>query len=488
MTSVVLREGQSYPLDQNGLNVPGLEGPVNMSGVNELLAATFLPVQFDRDGAEGGMRDEDVDPDEAETEPDGRRHVVSLSRNGREIQVGNLVGAFALPCGLQVEILPKVGPDCPGSARLSLRRMWSYAMDLALREHDQTATVEIERTLPLHEWLLKRFVEQLNGLVAKGLRSHYVEQEDNLLTLRGRLIIGENIRRNAFAAHRFYCRFDEFSLNRPENRLIRSALDVVVRETSQHHTRKRAAGLRERMHEIPVSHNVTADFAAWRTDRSMAHYQEIRQTCEWLLQRQSSAPVGGAKEAWGRVVRMNDVFERYVTRWLSERGNNEFRVFGQGPRAIDGTKVLARASNGNGTPIHTMRPDIVIRGADKNIRGADKNAVAVLDVKWKAIDSRKPFSREDLYQLFAYAQHWLGENADEQVGNATRVIAAVYPCPDQQEGADLATYDFPSFPHVKLRRIYFRVPTPSDTAWNEGIVGCGPQNPIEWIVDKGDGR
>ncbi len=456
--SFSLKEGHRYPLCDGELCTENSLHKLKKFAVDELLAATFLPAAMGREEADGGFDDADIDPDEAEAEPNGYRHVVSLGRNGKVLHVGNLVGAFVLPCGAQVEIVPKVSPADPHpvAARLSLRRMWSYAMDLALRDHSQTADVEIERDLPIHEWLLRRFMTQATNLVAKGLRSQYLEEQDNLLTMRGRLLVGENIRRNAFAAHRFVCRFDEFSLNRPENRLIRSALDVVARETSKTETGKMALALRERMHEIPPSKNVSADLAAWRNDRTMFHYREIRQTCEWLLQRKSSTPVGGTKQAWGRVVRMNDVFERYVVRWLSENSGSGFHVVGQGRGSHEGTMPLATADDGRNTAIHTMRPDMVLRGEPPC-----NKAIGVYDVKWKITDRSKPFSREDLYQLFSYAKHWLPDGG---------CVGAIYPTADKEAAAE--KYQFPNFRNLKLHKIYFRIPQISccSTRWDEGPV------------------
>lgn len=459
---LVLREGETMAVDRlcvgDGQTAKALAEELTKVSVQRVLldlahGSRAAPLPSDPE--------EDADDDVGEFRP-----VVTWARYPSLIQVGNLVGSFNLPSGRQVEILPKVAPASDQQARASLRRMWSYAMDLALREDNAAAGMEAERDLPLHEWLLQRFVQQLDRLIAKGLRSHYVEEEDNLLTLRGRLMVGENIRRNAFAANRFVCRFDSFSLNRPENRLIRSALDVVVRITTQHDTRKRAAALRELMHEIPASGHIHADFAAWRSDRSMANYREIRQTCEWLLFRRAAVPVRGSHEAWGRLVRMNDVFERYVTRWLAEKCDPAFQLSGQAHPDGDGERVLALQGN---RALHSMRPDIVIRQGNRN--------VAVLDVKWKISKGNKPVSREDLYQLFAYASHWLADTTAAQPAIdqplRPKLIAAVYPAvltEELEKGVTSQEFYFNKIENLRGFRLHFCVPTQNGGNWVEGFI------------------
>jgi 5-methylcytosine-specific restriction enzyme subunit McrC len=402
--------------------------------------------------------DDDDNDDQQETRP-----VVRWAEPGKLIRVDNLVGSFTLPSGQQVEILPKLAVVDPKAARQSLQRMWSYAMDLNLREDQQTAGVMVEANLPLHEWLLERFVRELNALINKGLRSHYVAEQDNLMTLRGRLDVSRNIRQNAFAAHRFYCIFDILSLNRPENRLLRSAIDVVVRMTSQADTRKKAAVIRDLLHEIPPSQHIHADFAAWRSDRSMLNYREIRQTCEWLLLRQSAAPVRGQQAMFGRLVRMNDVFERYVTRWLAEKIDTGFQVEGQARFSNAGEKILALRGN---TVLHSMRPDILIRKTDGQY-------VAVFDVKWKRPRADKIISREDFYQLYAYATHWLTGRGEE---DPKTTIAVIYPSVDDKDPT-LAPFRFPQAANVAGYAFHFRLPHfDAPTGWTEGFFSLDSSN------------
>jgi len=397
--------------------------------------------------------DNEHEADEFEPQSVGRR--IAERRQNGSIVIGNLVGSVTLISGLgdsvQIEILPKVS-DCGNSTDAggaALKRMWLFAHDLRDHRDGRQADVDKEASLTLHEWLLSRFVADLRRLVSRGLRGAYVETEDNLSTLRGRLMVAGNIRRNAFAAHKLLCRFDEFSVNRPENRLIRAALECVIAFTEVEDTRKHALGLRAVLHEIPISSNIRADFAAWRSDRSMLHYGEIRQTCDWLLNRALATPISGKHRIFGRLVRMNDVFERYVGRWLAAK-------------SAPGVRVDISKSEGewlvNGETIrHQLVPDIRVTNSKDAI-------VAVLDTKWKKlVADNKPVSREDLFQLFAYGTHFFCTD--------DRVLAGVYPTINQNE--TVLKFKFRKLADVLCFRLPFLLPTRHGDRWVEGFIVDG---------------
>jgi len=357
-----------------------------------------------------------------------------------------------------VEVLPKIAHGNEEDDRAGLRRMWEYACELNLREEEQANEAD-DAKMPLHEWLIQRFLKQVEQLVARGIRAHYLEEEDNLLTVRGRLSVQENLRQNTHAPHRFYCRFEEFSPNRPENRLIKSAILAVRAHTQVPDTRRRAAHLAEWLHEVPVSPGVSRDFSLWRTDRLMTHYLEIRPTCEWILRCQSASPVAGLQSMIGRFVRMNDVFERYVTRWMQETMQGNYQVLGQS----EGESTLPLCKDTHDRPEYQMRPDIRVVCCS----ASQKDCVAILDAKWKPSNKDgKLASGGDLYQMFAYASHWLSGSDYE---DTPRLIGLIYPTTNERETSH--TFSYPKLAHVTGRVLRFHLPRrTTDGRWREGFL------------------
>jgi 5-methylcytosine-specific restriction endonuclease McrBC regulatory subunit McrC len=406
---------------------------------------------------------EDVENEDAlddERDEDNRVYLARPTRNGG-LAIKHLVGSATLQWQpsdnlppVAVEVLPKITHGNDEDDRAGLRRMWEYACDLNLREEEQVNEADDAR-MPLHEWLIQRFLQQVEQLLARGIRAQYVEDEGNLLAVRGRLSIQENLRQNVHAPHRFYCRFEEFSPNRPENRLIKSAILAVRAQTQVPNTRRRAAHLVEWLHEVPSSYDVSRDFTLWRTDRLMTHYLAIRPTCEWILRSQSASPVAGVQSMIGRFVRMNDVFERYVTRWLQERCRGDYRVFGQG----EGTSTLPLCRDMHGRELYPMRPDIRIT--------RHSHCVAILDAKWKSSrDDGKLASGGDLYQMFAYASHWLNGFDHE---SEPRLIGLIYPATN--DGEISYAFSYPKLDGVTAMALRFHLPRrTANGQWCEGFL------------------
>ena len=428
MIKLILHEGASYRLVELRQMMLQTDPSLAESTANDLARETqrllvelpLTTVAFDPSFSTEDSRADDETDEEADSYGSLARY---HPRHGG-IQLRHLVGSGVVKSDLatiQLEILPKVSQrDDPDAGRAALLRMWSYAADLNLRDNEVTAQMQ-DAALPIHEWLIQRFLEQLDRLLARGVRAHYIEEEDNLATVRGRLSIRDNLRQNAFAPHRFYCRYEAFSPNRPENRLIRRTIAKIQARTQITATRKRAAALAEWLHEIPPSTDIGRDFSLWRTDRLMTHYQEIRPTCEWILRERAPTPTAGTQALFGRFVRMNDVFERYVTRWMQERLQGNHRV--DGPReGHNRSKELCSSVRGHKG--HSMLPDILIHSLD----APSQACMAVLDAKWKmGRPDNKVASREDFYQMYAYASHWLRQSPSGEQSSSGSLIGLVYP-------------------------------------------------------------
>lgn len=482
MISLVLHEGARYRPDDltqlllDGDAALGEEGARKLAKkVQEQLIS--LPLSSVVLGNSPISEDSEADDLDSDAEDDQGVSLATQTRQGG-IRLRHLVGSGSLQSEfgpVQLEILPKVTPgDDQEASRAGLLRMWTYAADLNLRENPNTASMQDVR-MPLHEWLIRRFLDQVDRLLARGIRAHYVEEEGNLATVRGRVLVRDNLRQNAFAPHRFYCRYEAFTPDRPENRLIRRAIDRIRARTQDADNRKRAAALSEWLHEIRPSNNVARDFKLWSKDRLMTHYQEIRPTCEWILLERAPTPTAGRQALFGRFVRMNDVFERYVTRWMQERMTQGHTVAGPG-EGRDATRILCASRLG--LVGHQMRPDIRVH----QLRGRSRHCTAVLDAKWKkARDDGKIASREDFYQMYAYASHWLRNQAGEAAPSPDSLIGLVYPSVNPRDAS--VPFEFSELGHqVRGAALKFLLPQfDGHQVWKEGFLLNGLDAHPAWL-------
>ena len=70
------------------------------------------------------------------------------------------------------------------------------------------------------ELIAKLFADEAEQLIAGGLHRAYQEKQENLSTVRGRIDFSEELRLNSFMRHKTYCRYDELTLDIPENQVI----------------------------------------------------------------------------------------------------------------------------------------------------------------------------------------------------------------------------------------------------------------------------
>ena len=91
--------------------------------------------------------------------------------------------------------------------------------------HIQTKSACLKAAhMPLLKVFIGEFLRATERVVKRGLRSDYVARRGNVFALRGKLQMAAHLRRNLCQRDRFFCEFDEFSSDRPENRLLHSAL------------------------------------------------------------------------------------------------------------------------------------------------------------------------------------------------------------------------------------------------------------------------
>jgi hypothetical protein len=184
----------------------------------------------------------------------------------RCLKLDNYVGVLETPCGTCLEILPKHKEElaCITTTRILLRKMITTAYDVKPREADQAA-LELYQDLPLSEWVMRCFLDALDILVKRGIRSDYERIEEVEPFLRGQLDLVKQLRQPPGRQHLFHVRYDVLSPNRPENRLLKSALIKVARHVRDPGAWRLAQELREWLHEIPESKHIGPDFHRWQS-------------------------------------------------------------------------------------------------------------------------------------------------------------------------------------------------------------------------------
>lgn len=357
---------------------------------------------------------------------------LSQLRGRRAVRVASFVGVIRAPDGYQIEVLPKVAKAIGGGDDEARKLLIEMLRCLGGFRHIQTDSAKLMATrMPLLEVFIGEFLRAVEHLVKRGLRSDYSPQQDNLFALRGKLQMATHLRQNLCRRDRFFTEFDEFSPDRPENRLLHAALlRALAWATSQTH-QQLARELCFVFSEVPVSQHPSADFQRVRLDRGMAHYDGAIAWARLILEDESPLTGAGGHRAPSLLFPMEAVFETFVAKHLARQLRREFTL-----RAQVSSLSLVRHLEQNW---FRLKPDLLVQRSKVN--------QIVLDTKWKLIDGMKAtgsgkygLDQSDFYQLHAYGQNYLDGNGD---------VVLIYPKTDTFNKA-LPVFEFPRSSGLRL--------------------------------------
>lgn len=318
-------------------------------------------------------------------------------RNGH-LHATNHVGIVEASRRTSVVILPKVDLATPDPTRektkavfLTMLRDWR---GLREAQFPEASIRDLER-FEMWEAFYYLFLRSVVRLAQRGLARRYRTVENDLPFLRGRIRFPEHLRRNAVNRARFFVAYDEFSANRPANRLIRTTLDRLAARAKRPRNLQLLHGLRTVFADIPPSAQPEVDWERRLVDRSMRHYGEVLPWVRLLLFHHGLATFAGKHRNRALLFPMEEVFEDFVTASF-RRHPSGFGVYDQGPQ-----RPLVETPDGKG--LFYMKPDISLLSG-----GAP---AFILDAKWKRLtapaeDPKLGIVQSDLYQLFAYGKQY----------------------------------------------------------------------------------
>lgn len=350
------------------------------------------------------------------------------------VQVSSYVGVIRAPSGYQIGVLPKVAKAKSNDVDDDEARHLLIEMLCCLGEfrHIQTQSALLAaKRMPMLEVFIGEFLRAVEHVVKRGLRSDYNSRQDNLFALRGKLQIAAHLRHNLCRRDRFFTAFDEFSPNRPENRLLHAALLRALSWTALYTHQQLARELCFVFADVPVSTQTSVDFQRVRPDRGMAHYDGALAWARLILQDESPLTGTGGHHAPSLLFPMEVVFEAFVVKHLARQLKTPFTL-----RTQVSSLSLVRHIEQNW---FRLKPDLLVREGQQNC--------VVLDTKWKLIDSQQAtgskkygLSRTDFYQLYAYGQNYLNGRGD---------LVLIYPG-TVDFNMPLPVFDFPNSESLRL--------------------------------------
>ncbi|WP_052321378.1 McrC family protein [Ralstonia sp. A12] len=381
-------------------------------------------------------------------------------RGRRAVQVTSFVGVVRAPDGFQIEVLPKVGKVIGGGAVEARQLLLDMLWCLNGFRHIRTDRAKVAAAhMPLLEVFIGEFLLSVEHVVKRGLRSDYTSRQGNLVSLRGKLRMAPHLRENLCRADRFFTEHDEYTPNRPENRLLHAALRRVLALSTSQANQQFARELCFVFAEIAPSNLPDRDFQCVRLDRGMSYYNDALAWARLILDEESPLTGIGRHRAPSLLFPMEAVFEAFVAKHIA----------GQLIRPLH-LKAQARSHHlvrHCGQDWFRLKPDLLVQDATRD--------VLVLDTKWKLLESLKAngtakygLAQSDFYQLQAYGQSYLEGKGD---------VVLIFPRTASFD-KPLPVFEFPKTTELRLWVLPFclktrRLVTPVEAPFLGRFEGAG---------------
>lgn len=307
----------------------------------------------------------------------------------RRLRFINLVGVIQL-ASVRIEILPKLEIDSESEEknREALLNMLVVTKTFPVQIHESTFGQLAKADL------LQIFAEVYTKLLLKevrrGIYKEYKIEQENSETLKGRLLVTEQVQRNAFMPIRAYCEFDTFQEDIRLNRIFKSALKLIIPHLKRSGVRSDALFIMNLLQNVDEGKISKTDLDKVKFNRQNKRFENIFKIAKMILLQEMTTSRYNNQTSFSILFEMNMLYEAYIEKclhYLTLEKNIE--VFSQHDRK----HLLINIKSGKENI--KLKPDFYLVSPDDEI---------IIDTKWKNVahEGRLLYSQADLYQMYAY--------------------------------------------------------------------------------------
>ena len=254
--------------------------------------------------------------------------------------------------------------------------------------------------------LVRLFTDRLIDAVRHGLPRRYINHEEDLPSLRGRLDVVRQFTTLAASPWRLACRYDALSPDVLLNRVMKAAVQHLRRFARRTETQRRLAELAFAYAEVGDFPSRYVPWAQLCLDRTDRRWGPLVRLARLLLEGDYQTTSSGLVTGTALLFDMGRLFEAYVAKVLQRamRGH-AFQIIAQGGRRYCMAEIDADGQRGR--EHFQTRPDILVKlGSETRM---------VIDTKWKRLvpraeEARRGISQSDIYQMMAYARLYESAN------------------------------------------------------------------------------
>ena len=274
----------------------------------------------------------------------------------------------------------------------NLYYMLSYAFHLLNEQgYKNLATEDFRNAGDLCAAIL---IRGISYQLKRGLGREYISETDTISAIRGKIEITESIKNQSMIRSQMVCTYDEFSVDSPLNRIIKSTVMVLLKADITPQRKKDLRKLMVYFADVSVVDVHSINWAV-KYNRNNQTYRLLVTICQLVIKGLLQTKSDGS-------VKMMDFLDEQRMCRLYEKFILEYYKKHYYPQ------ITARASqidwaldDGIGTMLPTMQSDIMLSCNDKTL---------IIDAKYYAHTTQVQYDvhtlhSNNLYQIFTYVKN-----------------------------------------------------------------------------------
>lgn len=277
-----------------------------------------------------------------------------------------------------------------------------YMLAYACRVHVPVNKHNIiaEKFENIYELLARMLTLEVSAICQQGLCTDYIQYNDNLSLLRGRINFAETIRNRMSQDKKLNCEYDEIATNNLYNQIIKSTMTLLQRDAEC------SSEYKKKLRKLYESFGDVADIDLGKVRWDCIHYtantrryQTAITICQLLYQGKlpATAHDGRAFNKFFKESLIHAIYEKFVLNYYKK----EFK----GKLSVCAPHIHWYTEGGmrDAVMLPQMRTDVMLSSA---------NNILIIDTKYYSkifaqnnYGGSQKFHSNNLYQIFTYVQN-----------------------------------------------------------------------------------
>lgn len=297
-----------------------------------------------------------------------------IDQGFNKIRFINYVGIINIK-NVVIEVVPKISlkKDFNKDKKILLQ-MLSKCTDLEINLDKKIDSVIDKHNLI--ELIINKYINLLLKEINKGLYNEYVDVEEELSLIRGKILFKENIKNKYQRRAKVLCKYEEFNENNRLNQILKLACMKVLNKTKDNSLINKIKKALFHLSNVSIIQINKEQISKFNVNKQNIRFSECIELAKFILLNISNENSMGNNNGFSMLFEMNLLYEKYIGN-LVKRISREYKK-----RAIlqDKRNYLLKDKYTNSKKFN-LKPDIVIE--ENNI------PTLIIDTKWKSIEYKE---------------------------------------------------------------------------------------------------